>query len=250
MGNVLVQEETLTEIADAIRGKTGTTGLLKPREMPAAIDEISTFSGEDADPNKPIRFYGPYGDLVYSFSLNELESMTELPVLPEYDGLTGQNWTWTLAGIKEVADEIEVGSLYITDDGATRIYIDLTEETLNPKVGFRQSVPNSVKIDWGDGSASSTSEVYGYDIVSLEHQYEKAGEYVISLIPEGETEITLVGYYSGTLLLHAKPENYVGNHKFSSAIRKIELGEKIAEISTYGLTSDTLLSVNFLIVPC
>lgn len=244
MGNVLINEESMKAIADAIREKSGNENFYKPGEMAGAILEISTYSGDGPDPNKPVCFYGPYGDLEYSFSLSELESMTELPVLPEYKGLIGQNWTWTLDGIKELADEIEVGSLYITDDGATRIYIDLTEETLNPKVGFRQSVPNSVRVDWGDGSASSTSDVYGYDVVSLEHRYEKAGEYVISLIPEGETEITLTGYTAGTMLLHAKPENYSGNYKFSSAIRKVELGEKISELSSYGLTSETIISVN------
>lgn len=44
MGNVLVKEETLTQIADAIREKAGTEGVYKPGEMPEAILEISTYS--------------------------------------------------------------------------------------------------------------------------------------------------------------------------------------------------------------
>ena len=64
MGNVLVKEETLTQIADAIREKSGTDDLYKPEEMPEAILEILTYSGDGADPNKPVRFYDPYGELV------------------------------------------------------------------------------------------------------------------------------------------------------------------------------------------
>ena len=116
MGNVLVKEETLTQIAEAIREKSGSDELYKPREMPKAILDISTYSGDGADPSKPVRFYGPYGELVYSFSVEELIGMTELPTLPEYDGLLGQTWNWSLENAKAVNGEIEIGSLYTTDD--------------------------------------------------------------------------------------------------------------------------------------
>ena len=94
MGNVLVKEETLTQIADAIREKSGSSDTYRPGEMPEAILEISTYSGEGADPNKPIRFYDPYGNLVYSYSVSEMEELTELPNLPEFAGLIGQEWNW------------------------------------------------------------------------------------------------------------------------------------------------------------
>ena len=55
MGNVLVKEETLTQIADAIREKNGNFDSYKPREMPGAILEISTYSGDGADPKMCIR---------------------------------------------------------------------------------------------------------------------------------------------------------------------------------------------------
>ena len=124
MGNVLVKEETLTQIAEAIREKAGTDDLYKPGEMPKAILDISTFSEEGADSSKPVRFYGPYGDLVYSFRVEELNKMTELPILPEYQGLVGQTWNWSLENAKAVNGEIEIGSLYVTDNGETRIYLE------------------------------------------------------------------------------------------------------------------------------
>ena len=150
MGNVLVKEETLTQIADAIREKIGSSDSYRPGEMPEAILEISTYSGESADPNKPIRFYDPYGELVYSYTASEISQLEELPPLPEIKGLIGQEWNWSLEKILEIGGEIEVGSNYITDDGSTRIYVELIEGALNPKIGFKQRVSHSVKIDWGD----------------------------------------------------------------------------------------------------
>ena len=44
MANVLVEEKTMTEIANAIREKSGTVEKMKPAEMPQVIDSISTDS--------------------------------------------------------------------------------------------------------------------------------------------------------------------------------------------------------------
>lgn len=241
MGNVLVKEETLTQIADAIREKTGTSSLYKPGEMPDAILEISTYSGEGADPNKPVRFYNPYGDLVYSYTVQEIAEMTELPELPEYAGLIGQEWNWSLENIQAVGGKVEIGSLYTTDDGSTRIYIDLIEEALNPKIGFNQLAANSVWIDWGDGSDLETSAVYGKDtVVSVEHQYAHSGKYVIRLIPENEAEFEFVGDYYSTLILHKVPEYNYGNQVFSNAIQKIEIGKGITKFDNRCFNSATL----------
>lgn len=243
MGNVLVKEETLTQIAEAIREKAGTDDLYKPGEMPKAILDISTFSEEGADPSKPVRFYGPYGDLVYSFRVEELNKMTELPILPEYQGLVGQTWNWSLENAKAVNGEIEIGSLYVTDNGETRIYIELVEEALNPKVGFKQNFANAVWIDWGDGKAMSSSEVYGNEVVSIEHEYDQPGSYVICLVPEEDAEITLVGNGGGTLLLHQRPENTTDNMRYANSIQKIELGTAILKFTNSCFKSETLKSI-------
>ena len=44
MANVLIESQTMTDIANAIREKSGTTVKMKPAEMPQAIDSISTDS--------------------------------------------------------------------------------------------------------------------------------------------------------------------------------------------------------------
>lgn len=246
MGNVLVNEETLTQIADAIREKMGNNDSYKPGEMPGAILEISTYSGEGADPDKPIRFYDPYGNLAYSYTVNEFSGLTELPPLPELKGLIGQGWNWSLENILEIGDEIEIGSLYITDDGSTRIYVELIEETLNPKIGFRQMTANSVAVDWGDESPLETSDIAGKDtMVSIEHQYSKAGSYTIRLIPEDDAEFTFLGDSYSTRILHKDINYNHANKAYGNTIRKIELGKGITEFTgrcfySYSIESVTI----------
>lgn len=48
MANVLVEENSLTAIANSIRGKNGTTNTYKPGEMSAAIDAIETGGNVEA----------------------------------------------------------------------------------------------------------------------------------------------------------------------------------------------------------
>ena len=243
MGNVLIKEETMTQIADAIREKAGSSDLYKPYEMPEAILEISTYSGESIDPNKPIRFYDPYGELVYSYTMKEVEELKELPPLPEIKGLIGQEWNWTLESILEEGGEIEVGSLYITDDGSTRIYVELHEGALNPKIGFKQKVSHSVKIDWGDGSAIETSDVNGGGVVSIEHQYAVPGKYVIRLIPDEGRTLELFGYTYSSVILHKEPSSSYANLVYANTIQKVELGRGVQELGDYAFSSYRIKSV-------
>ena len=240
--NVLISENTLVDIADAIREKNGTTKLYRPDEMSDAILEIKTSSGtgEVADSSKPIRFYDPYGDLLYSYTLEEFLVLEDLPPLPEYDGLICQGWNWMREKILAINGEVDIGSLFITDDGATRIYVELIEEALNPKIGFEQSMAHGVAVDWGDGSELETSASYGSTLVSMEHQYKEAGSYVIRLIPEENVTITLRGDAYNTKLLH-KVTGYSNENKvYGTAIRKIELGRGITALTTRCFNSTTL----------
>lgn len=243
MGNVLIKEETMTQIADAIREKSGTDNSYKPREMPEAILEIPTDSGEVVDPSKPIRFYNPYGELVYSYTLKEIEEQSELPPLPEIKGLIGQEWNWTLEAILEVGGEIEIGSLYITDDGATRIYVELIEGALNPKIGFKQRVSNSIKIDWGDGSALESSDVDRGGAVSIEHQYAEPGKYVIRLIPDEGVTFELYGYSYSSVILHKELASSQANLVYANAINKVELGRGISTLGDNAFTCASIISV-------
>ena len=252
MGNVLIKEETMTAIAEAIREKQGSEELYKPAEMPEEIRSIKT--GGFAEPvgraNRfdPIRFYGAYGELLYSYTLEEFAEVTELPALPEYDGLLPQEWNWTLEKIKAVNGEVEIGSLHITDDGSTRIYFRLVEGALSPRVGFVQNRAKAVWIDWGDGSELETSDTYGDEaIVSMGHHYAEVGEYVIRLVPEEDAIFTFVGNTYSGLVLHEDISLSSGlNLGYLNTVSKIELGTNITEL---GKNSFGDSSVEYVIMP-
>lgn len=225
MGNVLVNEETLIAIADSIREKNGCVEKYKPLEMPIAISEIETGSKEGVDYNKPIKFFGLDGELLYSYSLKEVNELTELPPLPNERGFICQGWNWTLENIKNAEREVDVAAIFITDDGATRIHVNLNKNTLNPILCFGQETEESVQVDWGDESEVEKSEVSGlYVPVKMQHQYAQAGEYVIRLIPNDDAKIMLGNTYQ-TKLLKGDWESKDTDYTYGNTIRKIEIGD-------------------------
>ena len=230
MGNVLIERDTMVDIADSIRGKTGGVELMKPDEMPGAIDSIPGKSV--ADREKAIRFFSYDGELLYSFTLEELDELEDLPPVPEVQGLVSQGWNWTLAELRYNGDMVDVGPMYITDDGATRIYIKLEGSRLSPVLGFMQSAENGVAVDWGDGSPTERSQVSGNTRVNLGHTYPAAGSYVISLLPDEGTTITIGGksYTGGQYasdLLYMSTDNVAEHRIYSDAVRKIEMGRNV-----------------------
>ena len=234
MGNVLVKEETLTEIADSIREKNGLDDAYKPAEMPEAIRNISTGSEDGPSEEDPIRFYGLEGELLYSYTLEEMKALAELPRLPEAEGLICQGWNWSLENLQSLNREMDVGAIFITDDGATRIYVTLNEFTLHPYMRIYQKTEGCMKIDWGDGSAMESSEVTG-EVICFEHQYDAPGDYVIRLVPEENTSLYLYGSIGGTSLFQKNIEMNRSNTPYSNTIQRIEIGKGISYIGEYGL---------------
>ena len=98
-------------------------------EMAQNISQIPSGGGVK---EKTVNFYNYTGELVYSYTANEVAELTELPEAPTVQGMTFQTWNWPLADIKSWVqnhDEgsLPVGAVFITDDGHTRIYMHLRE---------------------------------------------------------------------------------------------------------------------------
>ena len=70
MANVIINDTNLTNIANAIRGKNGTTTTYKPSEMAAAITAISGGGGGSDVPAEALVFSG---DCSYKFYNNNWE---------------------------------------------------------------------------------------------------------------------------------------------------------------------------------
>lgn len=172
-------KDFLTDIADAIRRKKGTTDYINPQDFSNEIDSIE--SGGDSIiqkiPMKDINFYDYDGTLLYSYTINEFDQLLEMPMLPSREGLVCQGWNISkneIIGIKEV------GASYITDNGHTKLYIkiDNSQYTTVP-LYFNQTISECVSIDWGDNSDIQTISSTGN--VNISHVYSSPGLYCISL---------------------------------------------------------------------
>ena len=232
MGNILVEETTMAAIADSIRERGGTDGRMKPAAMPQAILDIPA-GGAGANESLPVRFFDYDGTLLYSYSLEELQGMAALPELPAREGLVCQGWNWSLEGLKAVNREMNAAAVYITDDGATRLYVHLEKDNLDPVVSFSQSVPGGVQVDWGDGSMPEASPGETGK-VTIVHSYENSGDYLVRILPEDGCMITLAGTSKGGgEIFSAGESSLFANMKHSSAVRKAELGKNIELLDAY-----------------
>lgn len=179
MSEYLAQSQAFTATANAIRTKGGTTNTITWDENKGFADAVTGMTPVHV-PESDINFWDYDGTLLYSWTLAELATKTELPPLPSHDGLICQGWNWTLADIKDAGREIDIGALYITDDGKTRIHINFDKYNWDAfKVNFWQSAYNAVVFDWGDGSNAESVAANSYQTVT--HAYAESGRYTITM---------------------------------------------------------------------
>nr|DAQ08028.1 MAG TPA: leucine-rich repeat protein [Caudoviricetes sp.] len=232
---------------DAVTAKGGTTP--QAETVAGLADAIGTIpTGGSSAPGAPgdITFYDYDGTIVTSWTLSELATKTALPDYPSHEGLTCQGWNWSLADLKTTNRKMNVGVMYITDDGKTRIYIHLEEGRTSPMLGV---CPNgTVTVDWGDGTTPDTLTGTSTSTVKWtpNHAYAAPGDYVIKLTVVGEMGfyIETEDYKLGGLLCGAKASK--SNLPYRGSIKKIEIGSGVTSFADaafyrcYNLASITI----------
>ena len=234
MAEYLTNTTDLTKVASAIREKGGTSDLLVyPDGFVTAIGNIQTGGTTPGAPGD-ITFYDYDGTIVTSWTLAELAAKTALPDYPSHEGLICQGWNWSLADLKTTNRKMNVGAMYITDDGKTRIYIRLEEGRTSPMLGV---CPNgAVTVDWGDGTTPDT--LTGTDTTVVQwtpnHAYAAPGEYVIKLMVNGT-----MGFYgtssqnAGGAILRYSSGSDNRNYVYQNGVQKIEIGNGVTSISNF-----------------
>lgn len=227
----------LTDVADAIRAKAGTSGTIQASTFDTAIANIPSGTTEPAE--KDVNFYDADGTRLYSYTKTEFLALTSMPDVPTKDGLTSQGWNWSLSGAKEyVTDytELDIGAIYVTNDAKTRIYISL-DTYLSPTLAVE--VSGTATINWGD---NSTEETVSGNAFALEHTYSNPGDYVITI---SHTKTLYFGWNTTPLLSNSTfdydlydfvngPLDYV----YANCVKKIEFGGSqgnIIEVNDYAL---------------
>ena len=217
----------------------------------ALVDQISGGGGGGGgSATDPVRFIDYDGTILYSYSAQDFAALSAMPANPTHTGLTSQGWNWTLADAKAQVTAMgncDIGQMYVTDDGKTRVYISLVDSArLSPYLGI---CPNgTVVVDWGDNTATSTLTGTSLStVVRAQHTYATAGDYVITLtVSSGSFAIYGNSSY-GTYLLTRTNDNITSQKCYQNAIKKVELGANVlladfALSYCYSLTSITIPS--------
>ena len=128
-----------TAIANAITAKGGTVSSGDGLEDFASDIASIPSGGGGSQPQKDINFYDYDGTIVNSYTAAEFAELSSFPNNPAHEGLTAQGWNWTLSDAKTYVaanGKLDIGQMYITSDGKTRLYIRLIEGRLKPYLGL------------------------------------------------------------------------------------------------------------------
>ena len=207
---------------------------------------VGTASGGAVE-RSDVNFYDYDGTLLHAYTTVQVnDSGFTMPSNPSHTGLTAQGWNWTLAEIKAQLtavpnSTVNVGQMYVTDDGKTRIYVTMHEGRLHPYLGI--GINGTVVVDWGDNSATDTMTGEGLtDTVYQDHQYASGGDYVITLtVTSGSFQ------FYGSYSIFSSNGELLNEDVYTNAVKKVEIGNNTgigfsAFSYCYSLTTITLPS--------
>ena len=241
-------DANLTTIADAIRAKGGTSdALMFPSGFVSAVQAIYAGGGTmPSTSSKDVNFYDYDGTLLYSYTLEEAQTLTALPDGPVHAGLVFDGWNYSLESVKSLTRPVNIGAMYSTDDGTTRIYIHLEDGRTSPMLGI---CPNgTVTVDWGDGTTPDI--LTGTSMTTVQwtptHNYVSSGDYVIKLTVDGEAQLYGSSGSNGySYILRYGSASDSRNRVYQNSILKVEIGAGIrignsAFYNCYSLSSITI----------
>ena len=171
-------KDFLTDVADAIREKKGTTDKINPQDFSDEIKGIE--SGIAPCEWNDVNFYDYEGTILYSYTWDEFVEKNEMPPLPthrEKEGLICQEWNYTLEEVLEQGGRCDVGAIYIPEDGNTRIKLETLGNT-EYYINLACSTINGVEIHWGDGFVDTNINT---SITQYSHLYKNSGKYIIKI---------------------------------------------------------------------
>lgn len=169
--------DSKADIAEAIEQMGG----IVPSEFSQYGDAIRRLH---IDEGNPVLFIDYDGRVIFSYTATAAQALTELPRLPQREGMDNQGWNFTLSEMKEQltrCGNVVVGCNYKPIDGKTRIKVKLDSAKSFP-LCFGQTMLNSISVDWGD---ESPAETYSdtTDAIVRRHAYAQAGTYTIVITP-------------------------------------------------------------------
>lgn len=136
--------------------------------------------GPVPQPPKDVNFMDYDGTILYSYTANDFQNLTELPPNPLHDGLTAQGWNWSLSDAKSYVNsygELYIGQTYVTTSGKTEIDIELLSDNSEFYL-YLQLASANISIRWGDGGSMG---IAGTGSPTINHTYATKGQYTITI---------------------------------------------------------------------
>ena len=235
-------------IASAITTKGGTVSIGDGLEEFAADIASIPSGGGISQPRKDVNFYDYDGTIVNSYTAAEFANLSAFPSNPSHDGLTAQGWNWdTLANAKAYVascGKLDIGQMYITSDGKTRLYISLPEGRTSPVLNLYLNANSELDIDWGDGSTHSTFTSTSAGYKSERHDYSAPGDYVIAItVVTGGFKLQSSTTSVCSILWNGNDNRQSPDAAYNNAIKKIEMGNGVVSIGNSAFNNCSLLSL-------
>ena len=226
-----------TAIGAAITAKGGTVasgdGL---EEFATDIGTIPSGGGGGGTTSDAVNFYDYDGTVLHSYTAADFAQLSAMPSNPTHAGLTAQGWNWSLTDAKTYVasyGKLDIGQMYITDDGKTRLYIELTEGRLTPWLKIYLNANSELDIDWGDGSSHSTFASTSAAYSSEMHTYANAGSYIIAItVISGGFVLQSSNNNISTLLTNNDGLEGSPDMAYLNAIKRINVGGGITSIGS------------------
>ena len=212
-----------SNLKTAINAKGGTLGVETLDGYAAAVDALP--SGGVPAGDIRVRFIDYDGTILQEDFINSGDGVVP-PIDPLHIGLTFQGWNYASSAFSNITSNLDVGAMYITDDGRTRMKIRLTTISgLVVPVYLSKSDTSTLTINWGDTTSSTATN---NDIFTITHTYTAIGDYTIEMwISSGTGTYGLGAGTSSYTVIGGAVQNY------RSTLLCINIGSGVTSITTY-----------------
>ena len=233
----------------------GTKDIVANGTYTASSDGLDGYSEVTVDvpggvtpaPMKDVNFIDYDGTVVQSYSADDFANLSAMPENPSHEGLTAQGWNWSLADAKTYVasnGKLNIGQMYITSDGKTRLYISLPEGRTSPTLQLYLNANSELDIDWGDESTHSTFTSTSADYKSERHEYSAFGNYVIAItVVSGGFVLQSSSKAVSSILWDGVNSSTSPDISYNTAIKKIEIGGGVTSIGDNAFKNFRLSSV-------
>ena len=243
VNKVVLGDQTLIDLtADSVTPDKLFKGItahnMKGESIVGTMEGGSTPS-EPSD-NTAVIFADYDGNLIDTWTKDEVASKTSLPTPPAHTGLVFEGWNWTLEDIKTdtTGQVITVGPFYHTESGMTEIDIHLDEAT-GKTINFHNLLYYSsvLSVDWGDGNTN----------IENTHTYLNYGNYTIKIGLSSEDALDL-SYKQTSQDWAVKEIRYASNVNDISALyhrnlRRVALTETINNYQNWTFTEAPIVQL-------